>query len=519
MQKIRAYFSDWRDRNPLSLVLFVALVVRLLAVIFAKGYMMFDDHYLIVEPAGGWVNGVDVKRWLPWTPGNNGPHFMSFFYVGIVWFFFEALNFIGIDDPESQMFLLRLVHGLYSILIVYLGYKITRRLSNARNAFTVGMILALLAYFPNFSVKQLVEMVCIPPLMASYYFLIRHREFNWKSILLSGLFAGLAVGIRYQLGLIYVGIGAVLLLRRQWKSTFVLAGMAGVVFFLTQISDIILWKKPFAQLLAYIGHNSTHAEEYVTSPWYKYVLTLLGFLVPPVSVMLLFGFLKAWRKYILIVLPVVLFLVFHSIYPNKQERFILPVIPLIVIVGIIAWNAFREKSSFWQKRQNLHRSLWGVFWGINILVLAIFSVSYTKKEQIEPMIWISEQPDLTRFVIENSNKEHYTMIPKYYLGNWEFQYEIMKEHDPALLQQRLAGSETEVYPNYILFYNDLNLETRRERMEKVFGPLEFRKTFGPGLLDRILTFLNPHNQYERIHAYKIVTVPEDVTLTSGESGE
>ena len=182
MHNIRTYFLDWRERNPLSLVLFIALVVRLVAVFFAKGYMMFDDHYLIVEPAGGWVQGVDTKLWLPWTEGNNGPHFMSFFYVGLVWLFFETCSSIGIESPENQMFVLRLIHGLYSLLIVYLGFKITRRLSTVKNAFTVGMILALLAYFPNFSVKQLVEMVCIPPLLASFYFLIRNPNFVLKNV-------------------------------------------------------------------------------------------------------------------------------------------------------------------------------------------------------------------------------------------------------------------------------------------------------------------------------------------------
>ena len=135
------------------------------------------------------------------------------------------------------------------------------------------------------------------------------------------------------------------------------------------------------------------------------------------------------------------------------------------------------------------------------------------------MVWLSEQDDLSRFIIENSNKERYTMIPKYYLGSYDFQYEIMKEHDPQGLHERLSHSDKEVYPNYILFYNDLNLEARRARMEGIFGPLEFKQTFGPGLLDRILTFLNPHNQYERIHAYKILEIPEGAQSTASESGE
>ena len=195
--------------RPLTFLLFLAFFIRLIAVFFAKGYMMFDDHYLIVEPAGGWADGVDINKWLPSTPDNQGPHFMSFFYVGIIWIIFEVFSFIGIEEATNQMFWLRMLHALYSILTVYFAYKITLKLSDKKSAFLVGLILALLAYFPNFSVKQLVEMVCIPPLLGAYYYLLKDEKYNLKNVIIAGVLCGLAVGIRYQVGLIFVGVGLI----------------------------------------------------------------------------------------------------------------------------------------------------------------------------------------------------------------------------------------------------------------------------------------------------------------------
>ena len=509
--------KDWISSNPLGFILILGLAIRLVAVFFAKGYMMFDDHYLIVEPAGGWAKGVDVNKWLPGTEGNSGPHFMSFFYVGLVWIFFEVLNFFGIEEATTQMFFLRLVHAVYSLLTVYFAYKITLRLSNRRDAFLVGMLMALLAYFPNFSVKQLVEMVCIPPLLASYYFILKSEWKDIKAIILAGIMAGIAVGIRYQTGLIYLGIGVVFILQnlnfsiRKYRGLIVLSLIAGAVFFLTQISDLILWKEPFAQLKAYIGHNTHNSGNYVNSPWYNYALTLIAFLIPPISLMILFGFFREWKRHLLFVFPAVLFLVFHSLYPNKQERFILPILPLIVIIGVIGWNKFREASRYWNNHPKLHKGVWTFFWIINTLVLLAFSTAYTKKQYVESMVWLSRQDDISRFIVENSNVEGFTMVPKYYYNSWDFQFELNKQHTAKYLQPRIIEEGEHPYPNYVMFYGDENLELRIQTIEEAFGGMEEATIIEPGNLDKVLHYLNPHNKIERIYIYRIVDFPEGVT--------
>jgi len=241
-------------------------------------------------------------------------------------------------------------------------------------------------------------------------------------------------------------------------------------------------------------------------------LTLAGFLIPPVSLMLLFGFFKKIKSQLIFVLPVVLFLIFHSIYPNKQERFILPVIPLIIIVGVIGWNEFKVRSTFWNKNRTLHKGLWIAFWIVNTIILFIFTPAYSKRQYTETMVYLSEQEDLTRFVLENSNVERFTMVPLYYYGNWDFQYVINKQHNIAHTQANMLIEGKHPYPNYIVFYNDRNLETRMNKAIAAFGPLEFRTIIEPGYLDKLLAFVNPHNKIERVHIYKILEGAENKEL-------
>lgn len=58
----------WSDYK---VILYTALLLRLIAAIFSQGYGMHDDHFLVVEASGSWVEGADYNRWLPWTPTNN----------------------------------------------------------------------------------------------------------------------------------------------------------------------------------------------------------------------------------------------------------------------------------------------------------------------------------------------------------------------------------------------------------------------------------------------------------------
>ena len=54
-------------------IIFSAIAIRLIAVIFSQGYGMHDDHFLIIEASSSWVAGYDYNNWLPWTEGNTGP--------------------------------------------------------------------------------------------------------------------------------------------------------------------------------------------------------------------------------------------------------------------------------------------------------------------------------------------------------------------------------------------------------------------------------------------------------------
>jgi hypothetical protein len=209
-------------QHPLTVILLTGLFFRLLAVIFSKGFGMHDDHFLVIEAAQSFADGKDYNRWLPWNRPGMQPSAHSWFYVGLHYFLFEFLNLTGPVDPHGKMYIVRFIHAVYSLLIVLLGFRIAYKLGGETAAKRTGWLLAILWFLPGMSVRNLVEMVCIPPLMAGiWYIMLSETKKKDRFAMWAGVFLGLAIGIRFQSMFFAVGAGLYLLIKKEWKAVCV----------------------------------------------------------------------------------------------------------------------------------------------------------------------------------------------------------------------------------------------------------------------------------------------------------
>lgn len=498
MQRLISFYRQ----HPLTSILIAGLFFRLLAVVFSKGFGMHDDHFLVIEAAQSFADGKDYNRWLPWNRPGMQPSAHSWFYVGLHYVFFEILNITGPEDPQGKMYLVRLLHGLYSMLIVLLGYRIAFKLSGEEAAKRTGWLLSLLWFLPGMSVRNLVEMVCIPPLMGGIYYLIlfeekRSARFVW----IAGLFFGLAMGIRFQSMFFVAGCGLYLMWKREWTALLITGFATLCVFFITQSGDLFLWGRPFAEMQAYIEYNILHRTTYFNRPWYQYFMTVGGLLLPPVSLFLFYAYFWNWRRYLILFLPSVLFFAFHSYFPNKQERFILPFIPFMIIAGVCGWEVIR-KNIRWKRAEQIS---WKFFWIVNAIPLVLVSTMYTKRSMVESMYYLYKQPDFTNFVMEVSHRDSPQWPPQFYSGQWNYAYCIYKEWTTDSLNIIVGRDSSAEYPDYVLFFQDDSLQKRVNAFEKETGnKLEYRYTAEPSYMDALLHWLNPRNKNEPVYVYRIV---------------
>ena len=386
-----ASFKYYFNTHPLRAAIFLGLICRLLATIFSKGFGFFDDHFLVLEAAQSWVDGYDYNNWLPSADDpNRVPQGHPFFYVGIHYFILKGLTSCGLTDPQGKLYIIRFLHALWSMLVVYYGFKIVYKKTNLKVASWVGVALALYWFFPFLSVRNLVEMVCIPPMVIATWLVIKNdNKLSNKDAFYVGILLALAFSIRFQTSIFTVGFGlALLLIRTPVKNLLVISLGFLVTAFLTQgLLDMYVWHKPFVEFCAYVQYNIDNATVYGVDVWHMYLSIILGLLIPPFSILLFSGYLKNWKKEPLLFWPSFLFLAFHTYFPNKQERFILPIIPIIIIAGFIGGYQIMEKYNWSSKKWFKNTVI--VCCVLNLILLPVLTFSYSKRNRVEAMCYIA----------------------------------------------------------------------------------------------------------------------------------
>jgi hypothetical protein len=210
--------------------------------------------------------------------------------------------------------------------------------------------------------------------------------------------------------------------------------------------------------------------------------------------------------------PMWAFLVFHIIYPNRQERFIFPALPLFLILGTIGWNTTMRESSFWIKQIKWVRALWILFWTINTIGLIVLSTTFSKKARVQSMEYLYNRGDCKNYVLEYTHQEGGAMLPQHYSSVWtKFYYWNDKTNVEKVIADfdKTEGSfgsrkMKKPKPNYYLFYDGVNLEERIRRVQDCGVQLAYLTTIESGWFDALLHRLNPKNTLERIHIYQSI---------------
>lgn len=498
MDFLRSYYRQ----HPLRLILFTGFFFRLLAAVFSRGYGMHDDHFLIIEAGGSIADGFDYNKWLPWN-NNNTPGGHNWFYTGLHILLFKLMHFTGPDDPQSKMLIVRLLHAMYSKLVIFWGYHLSRRISNQATALRIAWLLALLWMIPNLSVRNLIEWVCVPPLLLGSLMMVRSEQENKPSLLfVAGAAMAIAAGIRYQAVFFFGGAGLYLLWRRDITGGFRLLFSFAIIFSLTQSADYFLYGRPFAEMEEYFRYNEANATSYFDRPWYQYILTVGGLLVPPVSLFFIAGYVKSFRRLLIISLPSLAFFVFHSYFPNKQERFILPFIPYLIIAGMIGWEMLQPRFR-WKK---FEAGSWKFFYAVNGIAMVFLCFIYTKRSAVAAMDYLYSVPDDNGYVIEMSHTENPKLLPQFYSGRWDKFYRIYYSYTASDFAGEMESLPPDQYPRYIIFYQQNDIWKRIATFKRATGKeLQFVYLAEPGWFDRLLYAMNPRNKNEPAYLFRVVS--------------
>ena len=486
--RIDNYLANLSLRN----ILIIGLILRLIAAFFSEGYGMSDDHFLVIEIAKDWSNGEDNSKWFtqanePITSGR------SILYPGINYLIFEFLDFIGIEKLRVQMYFIRIMHALFSLMAINYIFKITNLLYSKKVAIYASLSYAILWFVPYMSVRNLVEMVVIVPLLSAiWYSSVWTKEGKQPFFyLLIGLLFGLCFSIRYQILLFPIGYSLGLLWNRRWKEVvyMTLGGGLWVALF-HGFGDYLSSGQFFGKLIFYLEFNLNFVDNYISAPWFHYLFTLIIYILPPVSLFLLIGLFNQKREWIPILTGTLFFVFVHSIFQGKQERFIFPMIPLILILGYGGWAAIYSRITS-QKLRNWIRYSFQVSGGFNILALVLLTFWFSKSSRVKLMDYFYNHPQYENVIVINTTQNNESLFPIAYASD---SISIGVISDRSFLSN---GNFEELYKADAIVIErrfDSSFEAFNELLKEQDAQFEFLKTVNPSLMDKI------HNTFNRTNA-------------------
>jgi hypothetical protein len=470
-------------------VLLAAAVVRLIAAIFSEGYIMSDDHFLAVEPVSSWVQGENYHNWYP-NAYNKTDHAQPFSYA---YYFlnFLILKFcaiIGIANPSIQAFVLRVAHAALSLWGVYLFVKLAERLISS---VTWRMYAIWFWVFGGvvtvFSVHQLVETACIPFVLLAYLYVLKYFEKDRVGAIIIAAFAfSVSVGMRYQLVFFPLTLGLYLLWKRKWSGAVLFGIFFTLGFTFTQIDNLLFWHKPIYQhLLDYQAYNSTHFADYPSNV-FSYLALITYYIFPVVTVVFLISLRrrpdakqdsakdalqdvsqdssKDALQVIYIFLGTVVFVGFHLLFPNRQERFLLPAVPFVLLLMLrfiskrypcsascvtsfeessnVSCNTSFEESSNGSCNTSFEESWLHKAISLSIYLSAIYTVSYSfyipKSKYLEASHALFERGDFQNVVIDNWKGEESVWLPMHYVGKFVHPFSMTNKKSLDQLKQQIT---------------------------------------------------------------------------------
>jgi 4-amino-4-deoxy-L-arabinose transferase-like glycosyltransferase len=447
----------------------------LFAAVFSGGFLASDDHHVVIGAADQIASGTG----LPPTYARSA--LLPSVIAGIM----IVTRGIGIHDPGVEMLIVRLLQALYSLLVVYFVYRLLERELGESSALFGGLLVAAFFVMPVTSVHQLEESVCQVPLLAACWWWLRIGDRSRESGVWAAL-AGAALGVALILRFPLIGFVAafvVMVLLRPVTPRLKLAFLGGLalVIVLQGYSNAVVnhqWWYSFIHRLGPMLHPqrmAMDADGYPSSPPWHYILTLLAALIPPASVLLLAAAVQGGIRLRFLAIATLAFLVSHSLIANKQERFLLPILPLlfILIVAGLPWLAARIAPAY--------RGMWWYFWIVNAALLVVLTFSFAKKDRVEPLLYVYRRHDATGVLIAQYNQTF--GVPIYYLG---------KPQPPVLVvvkEQEVTAGTTPI--NYVILYSDTPEADRVFLAGALHRNLTLLTTITPSLADRLAHAINP----------------------------
>jgi hypothetical protein len=351
----------------------MGLSLRLISLYFVWGPQGLDDYLDNIIPAWKYLQGINPDL----------HNYRSPFYMWILAGWLKLGSIFGVEHAVSQIRWVYFLQGSVSLLGVYGVYKLTCRKSNPLICILAMYLVSMHGLMPFASTRAFMESFIMGPATLAFAYLVEGSDEGDLCTLIYGFaLLGFCTLLRFQSGLFYIAWMGLFAFERKWKAFFTGLLFGFVLLGVEACIDLAFGRYAFQTLWDYISFSSDQ-EKSGRMPWYNTWVAWLGFLFFPFSFVFGKAWLRAIRENYRIFIPVLIYVIAHSINPHKEERYMYPVLPLSFIFLAQAWaEAANSRWCRW-----LFQPVFGV---VNTTVLAVGCLVNTQVGLIGPFGEIEE---------------------------------------------------------------------------------------------------------------------------------
>lgn len=330
-------------------ILVIAIVVYSITAFFSTGYFHADEHYQIIEFAGI-LNGTNEPADMAWEYHQRiRPAIQPFVAYGV----FRICDIFAITNPYSKAFVLRLLTMFFSLSAIYFFANSCKKIIAYRYWKTYIVLSYFLWFLPFLNVRFSSETWSGIFLLITLSLVLRNRNSFFDYILI-GTISGLSFIFRYQMGFALMGLimWMIFIEKEKLYNIGVIILSISIVVLLGVALDSLYYGRFTITPLNYLISNliDGKAASFGTSPWYYYFFFIFRYSFYPIGVLLLLSFIivVAKRYNSLVVWTIIPFFIAHSFIAHKEFRFLFPLINLVPLMLITAFDSI--SSAVWIKK-------------------------------------------------------------------------------------------------------------------------------------------------------------------------
>lgn len=382
---------------------------------------------------------------------------------------------LGLNSPTQQIQFVLLLLGALTYLTVFFCVK-----NIFKNRKDQDLALGLTSFYfilPLVYSRPLIENLSSSWVMLSALFAFKFLEKKQlSSIFLSIVFISLAALFRFQSGVCVLAWIPILFLHRTRKSVGIFILSSAFAFVFTGLLDLLLTGGFHRSLKAYVDYNLQYASGYGTTPFYTFILLFLGLSLPPAFIGRYreFNWKKSYQGLLAPLLYFGVFVLAHSLIPHKEERFMIPVLPLfLILLTPLAHYWIFEAKSRWRV---------AYFCSLNFLLLPLACFSTPQNNVISLVRYLDKHPEISTVI--NYGPSVILFPEAFSLRRFEVLPVKAPPFSVAIEYSGKPDCNSVHVANEVFYRQDLST-------------MKVLETFSPGPLEALLVKLNPRQNARR----------------------